>query len=70
MLPHGVSSEQPLLCDPKDVGTPTVRVDSFSSNIYTGSQFEALINALHVAACCARTPPRIGTLRRSSCLAF
>ena len=33
MLPHGVSSEQPLLCDPKDVGTPTVRVDSFSYNI-------------------------------------
>ena len=54
MLPH-VSSEQPLLCDPKDVGTPTVRVDSFSSNIYTGSQFEATINALHVAACCAGT---------------
>ena len=55
MLPHGVSSEQPLLCDPKDISTPTVRVDSFSSNIYTGSQFEAVINALHVAACCAGT---------------
>ena len=50
MLPHAVSSEQPLLCDPKDISTPTVRVDSFSSNIYTGSQFEAVINALHVAA--------------------
>ena len=55
MLPHAVSSEQPLLCDPKDISTPTVRVDSFSSNIYTGSQFEATINALHVAACCAGT---------------
>ena len=55
MSPHAASSEQPLLCDPKDVGTPTVRVDSFSSNIYTGSQFEAVINALHVAACCAGT---------------
>ena len=49
MLPH-VSSEQPLLCDPKDVGTPTVRVDSFSSNIYTGSQFEAVINTPQRAA--------------------
>ena len=55
MSPHAASSEQPLLCDPKDISTPTVRVDSFSSNIYTGSQFEAVINALHVAACCAGT---------------
>ena len=55
MTPQAMSSEQPLLCDPKDIGTPTVRIDSFSSNIYTGSQFEALINALHVAACCAGT---------------